>query len=252
MVTGWGLRAVLLGIVALGVLATGAASSWISARRLLIADPNAIVADAPLFSAAVTEGREIYRNHCASCHGKVGEGDPGLGVPALGDHEWIYGTGTPAEIERIVTYGIRSHHPKTWNLAAMPAFATAMPSPTQKLNSLSPGQIADVSEYLMSLRGEPADPAAAARGASVYGGPGVCNDCHAADARGDSAIGAPGLMGPSWIYGDGSRQALSASIAQGRHGVCPAWIDRLNPTAIREVAMYIYALSRPMIRGASR
>jgi cytochrome c oxidase cbb3-type subunit 3 len=75
------------------------------------------------------------------------------------------------------------------------------------------------------------------------------NDCHAVDARGDSAIGAPGLMGPSWIYGDGSRQALSASIAQGRHGVCPAWIDRFNPTAIREVAMYIYALSRPLIHG---
>jgi hypothetical protein len=45
------------------------------------------------------------------------------------------------------------------------------------------------------------------------------------------------------LYGDGSRQALFMSIANGRQGVCPAWAGQISPTGIRELALYVYSLS---------
>jgi cytochrome c oxidase cbb3-type subunit 3 len=63
------------------------------------------------------------------------------------------------------------------------------------------------------------------------------------DAKGDSAIGAPNLTDRVTLYGDGSRESLSMSIAYGRHGMCPAWVTRIGPAGIREVAIFVYSLS---------
>ena len=46
----------------------------------------------------------------------------------------------PSDIEQIVKYGIRSYHPKAWNLAIMPAYGTAQPSARDaKMPPLTPG-----------------------------------------------------------------------------------------------------------------
>ena len=79
----------------------------------------------------------------------------------------------------------------------------------------------------------------------MYSGEGGCYDCHSADGKGDAAIGAPNLADKVTLYGDGSREALFESIANGRQGVCPAFVNRLHPAAIREVALYVYLLSHP-------
>jgi cytochrome c oxidase cbb3-type subunit 3 len=212
--------------------------------RLLRMDPNAIPGNSALTAFAHDRGERLFEAHCAACHGLQGQGDSGRGIPALNDSDWLYGTGSPSDIEQIIKYGIRSYHPKAWNLAIMPAYATAEPSARDsKILPLAPGDIRDLVEFLMHQQGRSADDAAAARGAELFTGTGGCYDCHAADAKGDSAIGAPNLTDRVTLYGDGSRESLSMSISYGRHGVCPAWVSRISPAGIRELAVMVYSLS---------
>jgi cytochrome c oxidase cbb3-type subunit III len=214
--------------------------------QLLRADPDAIPGDRKMMRFAATRGAAKFRAYCASCHAVAGKGDRLRGVPDLTDNDWLFGSGMVSEIERIVAYGIRSGNPKAWNLARMPGFARAQPSPADaKILPLSPGDIRDVAEYLISLQKGPADAAAASRGARVYFGAGGCFDCHSPDGKGDPAIGAPNLVDNVTLYGDGSRGSLFESIANGRQGVCPAFINRLDAAAIREVSLYVYLLSHP-------
>jgi cytochrome c oxidase cbb3-type subunit 3 len=216
---------------------------------LLRADPDALPARSALMSFARRNGEPLYQGHCAACHGERGQGDSGRGIPALSDGDWLYGTGSVSDIEQVIRYGIRSHHPRAWNLAIMPAYATAQPSARDaKIPPLTPGNIRDLVEFLFREQGRDADRAAAARGAALFIGAGGCYDCHAADAKGDSAIGAPNLTDRITLYGDGSRDALAMSIAYGRQGICPSWVSRLSPAGIREVALFVYSLSHPELR----
>ena len=212
--------------------------------RLLRADPTVLPTDAGLMAFALRDGDARYASHCASCHGASGGGDPERGIPALNDGDWLYGTGSLSDIEQIIKYGIRSLHPKAWNLAIMPAYGTPQPSFRDgKIPPLSPGNVRDLVEFLIREQGRDADAEAAIRGASLFRGAAGCYDCHAQDAKGDSAIGAPNLVDGITLYGDGSREALSMSIAYGRQGVCPSWVSRLSPVEIRELAAYVYSLS---------
>lgn len=217
-----------------------------AARQLLRADPDALPASAMLLGLAVRRGEPFFAARCAACHGASGTGDPARGVPDLTDNDWLYGTGRTSEIERVIDYGIRSRNPKAWNLAIMPAYARPSPNPADKnIQPLTPGEIDDVIEFLMRQQGRLADPAAATRGAALFTGHGGCYDCHSIDAKGDSAIGAPNLSDAITLYGDGSRDALHMSIAYGRQGVCPAWINRASAASIRELALYVHSISHP-------
>jgi cytochrome c oxidase cbb3-type subunit 3 len=212
--------------------------------RLLRADPNAIPSNAALMRFALGPGEALFEAHCAACHGTEGHGDPGKGIPTLSDSDWLYGTGLVSDIEQIVKYGIRSYHPRGWNLAVMPAYATPQPGARDgKILPLSPANIRDLVEFLIHEQGRDADSAAAVRGGELFAGAGGCYDCHAVDAKGDSAIGAPNLTDGITLYGDGSRESLWASIAYGRHGVCLPWVGRISPAGIREVAIFVYSLS---------
>jgi cytochrome c oxidase cbb3-type subunit 3 len=214
--------------------------------RLLRADPGAIPASAPLMSFARDRGEALFEARCAACHHTEGQGDPGRGVPNLSDGDWLYGSGSVSDIEQVIKYGIRSYHPKAWNLAIMPAYGTAQPSARDhKIAPLSPAEIRDLVEFLSGLQGRSADGAAAIRGAKLFATAGGCFDCHAADGKGDSAIGAPNLTDGITLYGDGSRESLSMSITYGRHGICPAWVARIRPAGIRELAVFVYSLSHP-------
>jgi cytochrome c oxidase cbb3-type subunit III len=236
---------IVLIIASLLVAAVFAADSY-AARQLLRADPDALPTDAMLLRFAVGRGRALFEARCALCHGAAGSGDPAAGVPNLTDDDWLYGTGRPAEIEKVIDYGIRSHNPKAWNLAIMPAYARPQPNPADKnIQPLTPDEIDDVIEFLVRQQGRQADAAAVSRGASLFRGRGGCYDCHSIDAKGDSAIGAPNLSDATTLYGDGSRDALHMSIAYGRQGVCPAWINRASAVSIRELALYVYSISHP-------
>ncbi|HTD73511.1 MAG TPA: c-type cytochrome [Steroidobacteraceae bacterium] len=222
-----------------------AESSYLE-RKLLRADPDALPGDATLLRFAIGRGEPLFTAHCAACHGATGAGDPAKETPNLTDGDWLYGTGRVTDIERVIDYGIRSGNSRAWNLAIMPAYARPTPSPADKnIQPLSPGDIAGLIEFLMRRQGRPADQDAAAQGAALFAGHAGCYDCHSLDAKGDSAIGAPNLTDAITLYGDGSREALFMSIAYGRQGVCPAWIKRLNPAGIRELALYVHSISHP-------
>lgn len=54
--------------------------------------------------AAVTEqGRTLFEEQCAACHGEQGEGIQELGAPNLSDQIWLYG-GTPAAVTTQIGY----------------------------------------------------------------------------------------------------------------------------------------------------
>jgi cytochrome c oxidase cbb3-type subunit 3 len=215
-------------------------------------DPDAVMVEPELRAFAVDKGKAVFRAHCAACHGADARGDRGGGVPDLADRDWLYGVGRVGEIEAVVLHGIRSHRPKAFALAVMPAFASPVPSATEKIAPLTPQDVRDVTEFLVYREGREADPAAAARGGVIFHDRGGCFDCHGQDARGDPAVGAPDLSDGIWLYGDGAREAIARSIEIGRAGVCPGGAGRLSAVQAREVSAYVQSLSPAGKRGAGR
>ncbi len=240
----WWRRYRLLLVVALIVAiaiaaAAGAAQARIDAA-IMRADPATILGSADLARPALVQGHAGFVAHCASCHGD-GRGDPTRGIPNLRDHDFLYGSGQVAEIEAIVLHGIRSGDPRGWHLAAMPAYARPLPYAAEPaIKPLSPAEIGDVVEYL--LRDRARDDAAAARGQAIFAGRGACWDCHEPDGGGNPAVGAPNLADTTWLYGDGSAAALTATLKRGRAGSCPAFARMLSPVAARTIAVYVASL----------
>lgn len=236
----------LLGL-ALAVLAVRSVVANEALRRqFLVANPDGIPSDPGLLRYAESRGARGYAQHCADCHGADLKGDRSRSVPDLTDDDWLYGSGRIGEIERVVLYGIRSGDSKAQNLASMPAFATANPYPRYRIEPLTPLELHDVTELLYSFQHpSEVDAAAVLRGTALFHGKGYCFDCHSDHAKGDSAIGAPNLTDAIWLYGDGSRTAISRSIGHGQGGVCPAWHGRLAPETIRAIAVYVHAHESP-------
>ena len=247
-----GLRArtrvlLIVWLLALTALITWAVLNGRQEGRLVRADPDAT--PPALASWGAAQGRGVFSNHCAVCHGPDGQGHYNSGAPNLTDQDWLYGQGDVSDIEAVVLYGDRAPNSHTWRLADMPAYGRAVPYAREPLiKSLTPDDINDLIQFLHVTQGKTADGPAAARGAAIFAGRGGCYDCHGHDARGDSAIGAPNLSDAIWLYGDGSDKAVFESIAHGRAGVCPTWVGRLSAAQIREVSLYIHSISH----GASQ
>ena len=238
-------RAALFVLVVVAVtvaIAVGAfaARDWRRDAALLRADPDAL--PPAMAAAAETAGRTLFAEQCAGCHGPGGKGDARLGVANLTDHDWLYGSGKVSEIAQTVRYGIRSGDPRARNLADMPAYAQAVPYARETLPSLKPDEVQDLVAFLVRTGGRVADAPAAERGERLFKTRGGCWDCHGEDARGDNAVGAPDLTDGIWLFGDGSADSLFRSIADGHHGVCPAFVDRLTAAEVLEVAVYVRSL----------
>jgi len=228
---------VLLALTGSGI----AVHDWNQEQKLLRADADAIAQNSSLYASGSAAGGRQFAEHCAVCHGPRGTGARADGVPDLTDTDWLYGTGAASEIEKTIAFGVRSHHPKAWNLARMPAYASSQPSAQEPaIQPLAPREINDVTEFLLQRQ---LNTAAVVRGSAIFRGKGGCYDCHGVDGTGDAAIGAPNLTDAVTLYGDGSREAIRTSIAFGRQGVCPAWVKTLSPVAIRELALFVYSIS---------
>ena len=220
------------------VLALLIGSWWLHQRRtaatLLRTEPNEILRRPELIRAAVSIGRPQYQRHRAGCHGSALQGDSKRGVPDLAKNVWLYGN-DPVDVERTILYGIRSGHPKARNLTDMPALV--------RMGQITPDDAHDAVEYLQNLAGQPHDEAAALRGRAIYYNKGNCYDCHANDARGVTDYGTPALTGPVYVYG-GDRDTMYQSILNGRHGICPPWVNQLSAVQIRALAIYLVTAPR--------
>jgi cytochrome c oxidase cbb3-type subunit 3 len=200
-------------------------------ERLQSMSYDQIRADTHLLQFARAAGASIFGDNCATCHGAGGAGRPGY--PVLADDVWIWG-GTLADIEHTIRVGVRSTDPDT-RMSQMPAFG--------RDGILTPAQVSDVGEYVISISAARArlrpDMAAAARGAGVFEQ--QCAVCHGANGQGDRSVGAPSLQDDVWLYG-GSREEIRRQIELGRGGVMPTWQHRFSPGAIRALAIYVYDL----------
>lgn len=199
--------------------------------RLAEASYAEIEADPDLREFARAAGESVFGDNCATCHGAGGAGAPGY--PVLADDVWIWG-GTLSDIEHTIRVGIRSGHPDA-RTSQMPAFG--------RDNLLTPAQIDDVANYVMSIsagraRLEP-DMQAAARGAPIFQE--QCASCHGVDGNGDRAQGAPSLTDDIWLYG-GSAEEIHRQIELGRGGVMPTWEARFDSGTLRALAVYVYEM----------
>jgi len=216
------------------------------AERVVVGSPYAIKADKEADAFVTATAEKAITEHCASCHGADLHGK--VGVPDLVDFEFIWGitgeetsdVGPVAELEQTIRYGVRNQDcpavhdqalygdcPDT-RYSEMPAFAM--------LGTLTGEQIRDVTDYVLSLSNQEHDAAAAARGQEEFG---QCVECHGAEGMGYKPYGGPDLTDDIWIYG-GDRGAITASIAAGRMGRCPAWADKLDAAAIKSLAVYLW------------
>jgi len=178
-----------------------------------------------LMTQAVAGGAAAFRAHCVQCHGANAAGSEGY--PNLTDDEWLWG-GNMEEIEYTITNGVRFPDTPATRTSAMPAFGRDGILPAE--------QIADVTGYVLSLTDR--GPANAA-GAELFAG--NCAVCHGADGGGLRVFGTPSLNDAVWLYGS-SAEDIRAQITAPRHGVMPAWGERLDPATIRMLTAYVHSL----------
>ncbi|QHS55288.1 c-type cytochrome [Mucilaginibacter sp. 14171R-50] len=89
--------------------------------------------------AVLASGKAIFKQTCAPCHGDDGQGNVG---PNLTDDYWLHG-GKINDIFKTIKYGVSAKGMPSWE------------------KQLSPKQIADVANYIKSLKGSnPANPKA--------------------------------------------------------------------------------------------
>lgn len=96
-------------------------------------------------AALAPAGKAIFTANCSACHGANGEGTIG---PNLTDRFWIHG-GEVKDIFKTVKYGVPEKGMVPWE------------------QTLTPGQIAEVSSYIISLRDTKPANAKAAEGVEV-------------------------------------------------------------------------------------
>ena len=181
-----------------------------------------------LLALARARGKTVFGDNCAPCHGSGGAG--AKGYPNLNDDDWLWG-GTLDQIMQTIQFGARSGHPKTHE-GAMLAFG--------KEGVLKKDQIVTVANYVRSLSGLPTSQGYDAKaGAKIFAE--NCAVCHGDAGKGNQELGAPNLADKIWLYGS-DEATLIETITNGRSGVMPAWVGRLDPSTVKALAVYVHSL----------
>ena len=184
--------------------------------------------DPALLALARASGKAAFGDNCAPCHGTGGTGSKGY--PNLNDDEWIWG-GKLDQIEKTIQFGARSGHANAHE-GAMLAFG--------KEGVLKPAEIATVASYVRSLAGLPtAAGYDAAAGKKIFAD--NCASCHGDAGKGNPELGAPNLTDKIWLFGSDEATVID-TITNGRAGVMPAWVGRLDPATIKALAVYVHSL----------
>jgi cytochrome c oxidase cbb3-type subunit 3 len=207
----------------------GAHSAQAAQREMVKTLPlEEIRKNADLLQFAVAGGRAAFRVNCIQCHGSGAAG--GKGYPNLNDDDWLWG-GSLEQIHTTLQHGIRFLADPDTRQSPMPAFGAD--------EILTPEQINDVAEHVLSLSAQPFDAAAAGRGSTVFAE--NCVACHGAAGEGLREFGGPRLSDPIALYA-ADKAAIVAQITRPRHGVMPAWNTRLDEVTIKQLAIYVHSL----------
>ncbi len=202
-----------------------AANAAIDAR-LMATDLAGVAKDPALQRYATAGGGALFKTYCAQCHGSGAAGN--VGYPNLLDDDWLWG-GTLADINTTIAHGVRWDQDPDTRYSQMPAFGDILTKP----------EITQVVEYVRALSGQENDAALADKGKVVFGD--NCAACHGEKGKGNQSLGAPNLTDPIWLYG-GDRKTLTATVEKARYGIMPAWSSRLDPSQIRQLAIYVHQL----------
>ncbi|MEM5491770.1 cytochrome-c oxidase, cbb3-type subunit III [Hoeflea sp. AS16] len=185
-----------------------------------------IASDQELLQFAIAGGSSAFKVNCAQCHGSGAAGS--AGYPNLNDDDWLWG-GTIDEIYQTIAHGIRYDGDDDTHYSEMPAFG----------DMLEPEQINEVAAYVVSLSDTPSDPSLVAPGKVVYEE--NCAACHGDNAEGLTDFGAPRLSDGIWLKASTEAEIVS-QIRNPKHGVMPAWLDRLGEPTIKQLAVYVHTL----------
>jgi cytochrome c oxidase cbb3-type subunit 3 len=169
--------------------------------------------------AALSAGRNLFANNCATCHGSDARG--ARGYPNLTDGEWLWGA-APEQIETTIRNG---------RTGVMPGFGASLDEPVREA----------LVERVLQLAGREVDAERAAAGAqhfAVY-----CAACHGAEGQGNPLLGAPQLNNEIWLHG-GGRGVILDVISNGRMGVMPPQEPLLGPDRVHVLAAYVMAMAR--------
>ncbi len=186
-----------------------------------------ILKDAELTRFASAGGKSLFKVYCSQCHGTGATGSEGY--PNLNDDEWVWG-GSIDQIYATIDHGARSPTDADTHYNFMPAFADD--------GMLAPEQIDVVAAQVASLSGIEGG-VASPEGEQLFGE--NCASCHGEGGRGLVDVGGPSLNDQIWLY-EGTLAALKAQISVPRHGVMPAWGERLGDAAVKELAVYVHGL----------
>jgi cytochrome c oxidase cbb3-type subunit III len=195
----------------------------------LAATPLAeIEKDPALLALARASGKSAFGDNCAPCHGSGGAG--AKGYPNLNDDDWIWG-GKLDQIEQTILYGVRSGNAKAHE-GQMLAFG--------KDGILKPAEIVTVANYVRALSGlSTGSGYDAAAGKKLFAD--NCASCHGDAGKGNQEMGAPDLTDKIWLYGS-DEATLVETITNGRAGVMPAWVGRLDPATVKALTVYVHSL----------
>ena len=186
-----------------------------------------ILNDADLTRFATAGGKSLFKVYCSQCHGTGAAGAEGY--PNLNDDEWVWG-GSIDQIYYTIAHGARSPVDEDTHYNYMPNFLAD--------GMLTAEQIDVVAKQVASLSGIEGG-VASPEGEQLFAE--NCASCHGEGGEGLIDVGGPSLNDQVWLYG-GTLAALKAQIAAPRHGVMPAWGERLGDTAVKQLAVYVHGL----------
>jgi cytochrome c oxidase cbb3-type subunit 3 len=184
--------------------------------------------DPALLALARARGRTVFGDNCAPCHGSGAAG--AKGYPNLNDDDWLWG-GTLDQIMQTIQFGARSGNAKAHE-GQMLAFG--------RDGVLKQEEIVTVANYVRSLSGLATAPGYdAAAGGKIFAE--NCVSCHGEGGKGNQEMGAPNLTDQIWLYGS-DQATLVETITNGRAGVMPAWVGRIDPVTIKALTVYVHSL----------
>ena len=185
--------------------------------------------DPELNRFAVAGGRSAFLVNCVQCHGSGAAGSPRLPEPerrrlAVGRHAGGY------------PHDDHARHP----LRAGPRYAHLRDAGLRRRrHSARAEQIKAAANYVLSLSGQDHDAALADDGQADLRG--QLRRLPRRERRRRPRRSARPAERRVWLYGS-DEASIDAQITKPRHGVMPAWADRLSPTTIKELALFVYSL----------
>jgi cytochrome c553 len=167
-----------------GWVAALAAALWTNGAWAAVERVDELIQNALQLDVNASEGRAIYRQHCARCHGAKAHGDPARGVPALAAQRQAY------LIKQLADFSERERESRS------------MHEVVSREGLSEPQAWANLAAYLNGLppiqRPQRGDGRYLALGEAIFRE--QCAGCHEEDARGDDDGFVPSLRNQHYEY----------------------------------------------------